>query len=395
MKNILVLGAGWEQEPLVQRIFNNTNNCKVYCVHYDDQYLNYPFDEVLISDLRNHDIILNFAQEKSIDAVISDQDDFALTCQAAISEFLGIPGPNTYQALISSNKYLQRNKCKQEGILHPPFALVWSIGQIRDFGENVGYPLIIKPIDNRGSIGVAKIGCEDQVEDAFWNSFRQSTSNMLIVEKFIKGQEVTVDGYCFDSKPNSLAVASKGKLSEGLQVSFEIEYPGMLDRHVVEKLKKNNEIVCQRLGYTFGMTHAEYIIDEKNDIYLVEAANRGGGCFTSEIIVPNHSGVDLVAHLINDAIGESFVSNNDLEPGNVLLKFVNFRPGVVRSIKGLEGLNDSREVLQYRINIKEGDKITEVSNDANRHGFIILKANSEIRILAEKYLKQIQIEYYE
>ena len=141
------------------------------------------------------------------------------------------------------------------------------------------------------------------------------------------------------------------------------------------------------------MTHAEYIIDDKEDIYLVEAANRGGGCFTSEIIVPNHSGVDLVTKLLNDSILDVNVNERVFEKKEVLLKFLNFNPGVVKKITGFDILNTSPNVLSYRIPIAKGDEILKTTSDANRHGFVIVQSKLNVRTVSKNLINQINIEY--
>lgn len=393
MKNkILIIGIGWEQEPLIEELFKLSNS-DIYAIHYNDSHKKYNYKEIFYCDLKNLHDVINFADKIQPTAVLSDQDDFALTCQAIIASKLNLPGPSIDNAQISLNKFLQRTKCKDQNIKHPEFELIHSIEQIHAFSVKNNYPLIIKPIDNRGSQGVVKINSDKQVESAFYESLKYSISGLLIVENFISGQEVTVDGYCDENGPRSLTLATKGKINNKLQVSFDIKYPGDIDAVLAEKILRNNEGVIKKLGYKFGMTHAEYIIDEKEDIYLVEAANRGGGCFTSEIIVPNNSGVDLVTKLINDSIIDSNLTERIFEKKEVLLKFLNFKAGIVKNITGLEKLKTSPDVLTYRIPITKGDQILETTSDANRHGFIIFQSNTNVRSVSNNLINKINIEY--
>ena len=154
-----------------------------------------------------------------------------------------------------------------------------------------------------------------------------------------------------------------------------------------------SEEVIGKLGYNFGMTHAEYIIDDNEDIYLIEAANRGGGCFTSEIIVPNNSGIDLTTRLIKDTIPYANISERRFKKKEVLLKFFNFKTGVVKNIKGRNILKNSPHILAYRLPINIGDEIKTTSSDANRHGFIIVQSESNVRKILNNLMSQITIEY--
>ena len=85
--NILVIAAGWEQEPLLTKIFSLTK-VNVFAVHYNESYLAFPFKKVLSCDLRNLSQILNFAKENYINVVISDQDDYGHLAQSFVANSL-------------------------------------------------------------------------------------------------------------------------------------------------------------------------------------------------------------------------------------------------------------------------------------------------------------------
>lgn len=393
-KSVLVLALGWEQEPLIQRL--SSLELDLYGVHYNADYTKVAtFKEVLITDLRNLDEILDFAKRVKPDAVAADQDDYAHFAQAMIAEYFGLAGPTVQQAQLSTNKYLQRLKCQEKNLPHPEFRLITNIQELKQFGEQIGYPIIVKPIDNRGSFGVNKVNKEDDIPAAFYQAMQNSHSRLLIVERFIQGQEVTIDGYCISGEPKSLSLAVKRKADDKRQVSIDIKYPGELPKGIYSELMTINEKVILGLGYTFGMTHAEYIVSEEGKIYLVEAANRGGGCYTSEIIVPHVSGLDLVAKYINDILGEELLKEQNFQQQEVILKFFNFLSGKVKSIHGVEKLTKIEEVLSYRLVLKAEDEILPMSNDGNRHGFVIIKADSGVRQICNEIMNKVRIEYYD
>lgn len=393
--NVLVIGIGWEQEPLIKRLFD-IPNIIMYGVHYDENYnKEFAYKDVIVCDLRDKSSILQFSKKFIPDVVLSDQDDFAHFSQAYIAEYFQIPGPSIRDAQISSNKYLQRIQCRKSNILHPDFTIISELSALEDFAIITGFPIIIKPISNRGSYGVVKINSMNDLPSAFLSALEHSHSGLLIAEQYIHGVELTVDGYCFDKDIKTLGIASKGKIIDDLQVSFDIQYPAEINEDIADKIKSINESVIKKLGYTFGMCHAEYILDEEGKLYLVEAANRGGGCFTSEIIAPNHSGVDLVTHLINDAFGYKVLECRYFDKEEVILKFFNFANGKVKKIVGMDKLKSSDNVLAFRLKINEGDEIQETTNDGNRHGFVIVRAKHNSRKLADEIIKQVKVTYYD
>ncbi|WP_018969626.1 ATP-grasp domain-containing protein [Rubritalea marina] len=394
-QRVLILAIGWEQVPLIE-LLALRGDIDLYAVHYsEDYYKGVEYKEVLIADMLDFTEILAFAKKIRPTAVISDQDDYAYLAQSYVATEFGLPGPSVDIAELATNKYVQRKRCQKMGIRVPRYEQCRSAEDLKGFAQRCGYPLIVKPVDARGSFGVSKVSSADEVTEAYMEAYRNSISGLVIAEQFIEGDEITVDGYCVGGEPMSIALATKSKLGDGLQVAIDIEYPGALDKKLYERAMRNNEVVCRGLGFSYGMTHAEYLIDSKGHIYLVEAANRGGGCFTSELIVPKVSGVDLVEELVLNALGESQFDGSEIvvDRNQVILKFFTFESGVIKSINGLNKLEVDPDVLEYRLAFKEGEVIAPITNDADRHGFVIVHDKKDARRKADQVIASITIEY--
>jgi biotin carboxylase len=388
---VLVINLGWEQEPLIQSLIDK--GFEVYGITNGLETDYSGIKKVYKADYRDLDLILKISQDINPNAVISDQCDYSHFAQAYIAERLGLPGPGLKQAQISANKYIQRLAAVKAGIKVPVFKLVTTFEKAIVACEKIGFPVIIKPIDNRGSFGVSKITDIYELKNAYYEALIHSHSRFVLIEQYIQGYEITVDGYCFDGKPKSLAIALKSKEGLKSQVSMDIKYPADIPADVYRRAIENNEFVAESLGYKFGMLHSEYLIDKQNDIYLVESANRGGGVFTSCIIVPTVSGVNILERYIDDAIGiNSNIKNPDtIEKNSVVLKFFAFKNGVVKKISGLEEVSERSGVLKCRLNIKEGDEIKTIENDSSRHGFIIYSGKGDLRGDVQNIINQIKV----
>ncbi len=378
MKKILVINLGWEQEPLLDKLANF--DVEIYGVHYDTNYYKEPnYKDLLVCDIRDLEKILAFAKKTDVDAVISDECDYSHFAQAVIAQSLNIPGPRISEAQVSSNKYLQRTKANENTVLIPEFSLVISIDDIYKFVEKVSFPIIVKPVDNRGSFGVNKVNCNDDIIESYENALVHSHSRLVIVEKFIEGKHITVDGYIFKDKGiRSLAIADKILASDNRQVALDIQYPANFSDSFYDEILKINEDVNIALGYKFGMTHSEYMVTKDNKVYLIESANRGGGVYTSEIIVPNVSGIDILEQYISDVlnIDKSFFNVNNIEKNKIILKFFNLKSGKIKDIKGIEKILKRKEILKFKLFVRKSDTIEPIINDANRHGFVIASNNN-------------------
>jgi hypothetical protein len=388
-KTVLVINIGMEQQPLVENLFDR--GYKVYAIHHSDDYDPHPFEDVLVCDYDDIGQAYAFIEDLKLDGILSDQCDYSNVLQSELSEKLDLPTHTITSTLISSNKDLQRSISKTNNIKIPEFCIVSKKEELSQI--NIPFPVIVKPTYNRGSIGVSVATDKDSLAKAFEFSSENSPTGYSIVERFIEGTEFTVDGYCFDSGVKTVAVAKKMKLGVDSQVSTDIEYSPDIDEILYQRLVSNNEIVINKLGYTFGFTHSEYLVDSEGDIYLVEAANRGGGMFTSEIIVPHVSGLDLLNKYIDDCLG---IENNieiDIKRNPTILKFFTFKPGKVAGISGVESLEVSDKILKLGINIKVGDEINPAIDDSKRHGFIIYSSDTNLREGVVDVMNKIKITY--
>jgi len=385
VKKVLVINLGWEQEHLIEAL-SKRDNCLLYGIH-DRKNLKVEkfFEEVRIMDLRDLKGILDFSDEICPDAVISDQCDYSLLAQALVAHKFKLPSPSIDSAQLSNNKYLQRIKAKQKSILIPEFKLCTTIKDVEEFADKNSYPIILKPIDNRGSFGVVKIGSKEEISIAFLSAIVNSHSRMLLVEQFIIGTHYIVDGLNINSEHFSLAVGKK-KLSVNDFMNEDIYYFGQ-DNELTMELKNNNNYNVSQLGYSFGCTSSEYIVDKHNNIFLVESSNRGGGVFISSHVVNNISGIDATNSYISSCLRE-IDEVKDLQKLDCihLIYLVSERTGVI-SYLNLDALND-KGIIKYKLWKSLGDRVCSgIQNSLDRIGVVLFSEKQDFKKIRKTFLK--------
>ncbi len=394
---ILVINLGWEQEALIRtaKEFGHP----VVGLHPDDSYArDLGLDYVEVIAPRNLDEVLAFAEKLQPAAVVSDQCDYSYFACTVIAEKLGLPGPRLREAQIATNKLLQRQRAQEAGLLQPAFQACTELAEAERFAERVGYPVILKPVDNRGSFGVNRADTREELRAAYYEALIHSHSRLVLVETFIHGVHITVDGYCFpESGHRSLSLATK-TLIKDRQVAIDILYPGELSEPVYQRALENNDRVVAGLGYRFGYTHAEYMVDAQGDPYLIEIANRGGGCYTSSIIVPGVSGIDVTRQLVMDSLGlgeDLYRQKGGQDHRAAYLKFFVFPHGRIQRIQGQEEVLGLEGVAALRLRVGAGDEVLPTTTDADRHGFVITlgASRTEVQALAERSLQGLKVTY--
>jgi len=398
-KKVLAIGAGWEQYALFEEM--RRQGCQIIATHPLNDAKSFSLSDVtFVKDSRDIEGHLNIAKLYNVDAVISDNCDYSLYTASIVAAKNGLPYSSVKAALYSNDKYNQRLACASLGIKQPEFYLVKTPDDLFSSISKIGYPIVIKPIDSRGTFGVTIVDNEMAASQAFYEAICQSPSRNLICEKYIKGELVTVDGFCFSNGHKSLTVASRKFTNGNKPVTKYISYPSVHSDSLKERLKENHGLVVKALSYSFGHTHGEYIVTSDNEIYLVECANRGAGVFTSSTINPLLTGINLNKLLIDQSFGcDTFAVDheviNDMRKA-AILSFLDLDVGkVVRKINIAE-LQRLPYVKQLRSVYSDKQMVESVDNCASRHVMVVIDGVNAKDSLKnyQSFLETKKVEYY-
>jgi biotin carboxylase len=400
MKRILVIGSGWEQFSLLKKIKDNGH--QIIATHPFFNPEGSPLADVTyVKNARDIAAHIKIAEAHKIDGVVTDNCDFSFFTASVLAAKLKLPFADIKSAIYSNDKFAQRMQCKTRGIKQPEFYKVRALQEVKDAAAALSFPVVLKPVDSRGTFGVSIIHDVAALEQAYYDAINNSSGWTLICEQFINGTLVTVDGFCFKNGHRSLAVASR-KFESGIKpVTKEIIYPAEFSDELNEKLLSNHDAVVQALEYRYGHTHGEYIVSDNGDIYLVECTNRGGGVYTSSVIVPFLTEIDLNEILLSQSLGiDNFeVDNKGLAflRNSAMLTFLDFEVGRVIKNINIKELQDLPFVLRYRTIYSVNDMVESIENCASRHSMLVIKGgNREETVRNLKLFKEkLKIDYYQ
>lgn len=238
--------------------------------------------------------------------ITSDQSDVSTKIVSILSEKYNLPCNPTSVIDKFTNKFEIYKFAAKIGIPTPCTELASCVDDLKIFGLKNGYPLVIKPTDSTMSRGFRKIDSESQIsEKILQESLSFSKSKQVISQKFIEGDMITCEGVCSGNAHKTLATSIKKQgnyFKSG--ITSEVSYPADCDDELVQKIIKANDEYVEKSGMKFGLTHSEYIVNDK-DFNLIEIGARGGGAGISNIITPWVSGVDNYDILYRSLIGET------------------------------------------------------------------------------------------
>ncbi|MCL2110667.1 MAG: ATP-grasp domain-containing protein [Clostridiales bacterium] len=328
-------------------------------------------------DVRDKDGVLKTARSHRVDGITTDQTDVAVRTVAYVAEKMGLPGIGYETALLFTDKYLMREKCKSLGIKTLEYRLCNSLDDAIDFFEEIGTGVAVKPVDNQGSRGVSLVKNMAELVDAYDEAKGFASDGRVLVEEFMHGQEFVVDGIAYDHQFENLILGDYIFFDlPNVFAASRLHFPSKANPDIVSKVGELNKKIITGFGLSQGRTHSEFIADG-NDIALVEVAARGGGVFNSSDLVPLSTGVSSEAFLLNIALGVQS-GFPEIKKGLCTCCYRSFflPEGEVVSIEGVDEINSYP--FTHRNNLCElyiGKKIAGNSDKTSRF-FVIVSAKT-------------------
>lgn len=391
----MIIGGGEWQIPVIRKakqlgLFVINTNLYPKSLGFKDA------DVGLVADVLDKEQNLAYAKEWNVDAVITDQSDIAVPTVAYVAEHMQLKGVGTAVADLFTNKSLMRKFCVKHDFPSPRFKLCNQFEDAIAFLNECNFPLVVKPPANQSSRGVLKVTNMPELEHAYTSAMHHSKDETVLIEEFIGGIELTIDGIQLNAGGHySLATSTKTHYAHNEMIANQLWFSQQHPDIDFDALHNQHNQMVKLMGLPFGLTHAEYKY-HAGKFYLVEIAARGGGTKISSDIVPLMSAIDSNELLIRMAIGKRI---NEIHPEGrkitSVLDFFEFRPGKVKTIHGIEEASALSGVVSIGLNIVEGDVIEEVSDDRSRHGYIIAYSeNAEsLKGLLRKIHQTVQITY--
>lgn len=204
---------------------------------------------------------------------------------AQIREALGVPGQSYEQALRFRNKDLMKQALAEAGVRVPHHGVATNAKEVWAAAEQVGYPLIIKPIAGAGSQDTYRCDNAKQVEAAISQLGHIDTVD---VEEFIDGEEFTYDTICAGGDIKYFHVGYYRPRPLIARTNEWISPQTLSYRHVddpwVEGGRALGEQVIEVLGYDTGFTHMEWYRKADGEVVFGEIAARPPGARTVDLM---------------------------------------------------------------------------------------------------------------
>ncbi|NNG38405.1 ATP-grasp domain-containing protein [Flexivirga sp. ID2601S] len=201
---------------------------------------------------------------------------------AVVREELGIPGTSVHTTWLCRDKPAMKEALRAAGVPTAASAAAHDLDDLRDFVDEHGYPVILKPRDGAGASGTVRVDSYAELRAAA-ESFGGVDS--IAVEEFIEGHEGFYDTLSVDGR---IALDFASHYYPGVLEAMRTRWisPEYISTNRVDEapfyaeLREMGERVNEVLGIHTSATHMEYFVSPKGLRFSeIGARPPGVGCW--------------------------------------------------------------------------------------------------------------------
>ena len=328
---------------------------------------------------------VEFAARFPVDAVVGVDDDSTIAA-AAIARALGLPHNPVPAVRAALHKATMRELLAQANLPQPGFRLFrLDEGPARAAGE-VSYPCVLKPTFLAASRGVIRANGEREFLDA-WKRIEAILSDPavaqkggewgreILVEDYLPGREVALEGLLKDGELSTLALFDKPDPMEGPFFEETIYItPSRLPRETQDEIARVAGRACLALGLTRGPVHAEMRLTEAGPA-LLEIAGRSIGGLCSRMLRFG-TGMSLEELLLKDALGIDVTSQKRESPAAGAFMIPIPAAGVLEEVRGVAEARAVPGIEEITISAHLGQRLVPLPEGARYLGFVFSRADT-------------------
>ena len=334
-------------------------------------------------------IIVEFSETYPIAAIVGVDDDTTLLATAA-SEALGLPHNPVDSAKATRNKYLLRHTLATNGVSVPAYQRVSIHDDAAEIAAKLGtdthvsFPCIIKPLSLSASRGVIRADTPAEFVEAFQrttkllHALQESTdppAQYLLVEDYIPGIEVALEGMLLDGELKTLALFDKPDPLEGpfFEETLYVT-PSRLSMEIQAALHRATVEAADALGLIHGPIHAELRYNDTG-AHLIEIAARtiGGLCART---LRFGTGMSLEELVIRHAIGQQVEELQREQQAAGVMMIPVPKAGILGEVRGKTAAYCVDGIVEVNITIPIGGEVVPLPEGARYLGFIFARAET-------------------
>ncbi len=321
--------------------------------------------------------IRRLAEDRPLSAVVA-AEDAGTRLGAAVSVALELPGNSPESVETCRRKDRFRLALADSETLSPWYRTYPLETEPQTVARDLEFPCVVKPVELSASRGVVRADDPEELVGAFVEARRATEESRLpgpiLVEGYIPGDEVALEGILMDGELRTLAILDKPDPLVGPYFEETMFVtPSRLAPDVQGRIEEAVAGVTALVGLREGPIHAELRINEQG-VWPIEIAPRtiGGLCAR---LFRYRTGTALEELVLLHALGRPLPRETDGPASGVMMIPIP-HAGILTSIDGVDAAERVPEVQEVSITAPLGRHIDPLPRGNRYIGFIFARADS-------------------
>lgn len=282
--------------------------------------------------------------------------DYYLPAVAEVAARLKLPGASPDAVANACHKDATRRVLQAAKVPGPRFAVCADWAAAADAAREIGYPLVLKPVDLCAGMFVRRVDDEGDLSRAYRaladfpvNARGQRRAPQVLLEELLEGPEVSVETVSFDGKTQVVGVTDKSVGGAPAFIETGHMFPAALDTEATATAADTAVAALAALGLDQVVAHTEIKLTAHGP-RVVEVNPRPAGNRITEL-VRHVTGVDLAAAFVDVALGKTpDLTVRDTGLASAAIGFlVPDTAGVLEDIEGGDELGGQPGVLEVQL----------------------------------------------
>lgn len=323
--------------------------------------------------------------EKNPPAAILALGDRPTPTAALAARALGLPGNDPEAVLRCRSKLTQRETLRAAGIPVPEFFAFPAAEALEKILARVNFPCVVKPLSLAASQGVIRANNPEEFRAAVSRirallaspeiqATREPALGELLVERYIPGREVAIEGLLDRGHLRVLAIFDKPDPLEGPYFEETIYVtPSRLAASQQSALRDCAAAATRALGLAHGPVHAEFRVNGDGP-WVLEVAPRPIGGLCSRALRFGPSRISLEELLLRHALDLGGFDLEREEDASGVMMIPVPRGGIFERVEGIAEAERVPGVTEIRITARLKDYVAAWPEGASYLGFIFARA---------------------
>jgi biotin carboxylase len=402
-KTILIVSGGIEAIPGIARakelgyrvIVADGNPAAPGFAYADDHILCSTYDAGEMASAAKH----YSATKHRIDGVISIAADVPITVSTVAHE-IGLPGHSLETALLSSDKYLMKQRFVEQNIACPWFSMVENTEHLISLVQSRSSKLVIKPVDSRGARGVLLLEPGVDLAMAYQHARENSPTHRVMIEDYLEGPQISTEAILLEDAASCPGFSDRNyemlETTKPYMIENGGDQPSFLPQDAQDAIRAITIAAGRALGVISGTVKGDIVLTPTGPKVIEIATRMSGGWFCTDQI-PLATGVDFVGIAIRIALGEKVdpLSMHQKFQKGAAVRYFFPAEGKIKSIANIEKAKALKGVHKFMMFAKTGDNIAPLSNHTQRAGFVLTVAdtNQEAVAIAHQAIATVEFAY--